>query len=383
MLCVQYSFTMKKCGHPSKQFTEVAAMANITKESSGKYRVLIRKKGYRAVSRTFTKKKDAEKWRDKVRGDDELLIAEGSAINRSMILAELIDEYIEQWQGRDKTTMARLAWWKDQYGQMIVGAISRKLINDTLKTLSNGRSSATVNRYKHALSGAFSYAVKELELSENPVRKARTYKEIAGRIRFLADHERKTLMATCKESEWNKLYLLVLLAITTGGRRGELSNIRWRDVDFERCTASIHHTKNNEPRVLPLTNAVISELKRHKDVAVSLEQNKHDIETGVTELNKYRDIGNSLVFASTIKPDKPFVFEKYWRKAMKDAEITNFRFHDLRHTAASYLAMAGATLHEIADVLGHKQIAVTMRYSHLCTDHKAKLINRVMSDIDG
>jgi len=63
------------------------------------------------------------------------------------------------------------------------------------------------------------------------------------------------------------------------------------------------------------------------------------------------------------------------------AEVSNFRFHDLRHTTASYLAQSGASLLEIADVLGHKQISVTKRYAHLCIDHKEKLINSVMSNI--
>ena len=65
----------------------------------------------------------------------------------------------------------------------------------------------------------------------------------------------------------------------------------------------------------------------------------------------------------------------------EEAELVDFRFHDLRHTTASYLAQNGATLLEIADVLGHKQIEVTMRYSHLCINHKSNLINKVMGDI--
>mgnify|MGYP000076272700 CR=1 FL=1 len=70
-----------------------------------------------------------------------------------------------------------------------------------------------------------------------------------------------------------------------------------------------------------------------------------------------------------------------WKRAVKDAELEDFRFHDLRHTTASYLAQSGATLLEIADVLGHKQIEVTKRYAHLCIEHKSSLINRVMGSI--
>jgi integrase len=70
-----------------------------------------------------------------------------------------------------------------------------------------------------------------------------------------------------------------------------------------------------------------------------------------------------------------------WDKAVKKAEISNFRFHDLRHTCASYLAQNGATLLQIADVLGHKQLEVTKRYSHLCVDHKQSLVDRVLGGV--
>jgi len=89
---------------------------------------------------------------------------------------------------------------------------------------------------------------------------------------------------------------------------------------------------------------------------------------------------SSLIFCSEIKPDKPYFFFKQWNRVRDEAELVDFRFHDLRHTTASYLAQNGATLLEIADVLGHKQIEVTMRYSHLCIEHKSSLINRVMGD---
>jgi integrase len=153
------------------------------------------------------------------------------------------------------------------------------------------------------------------------------------------------------------LYLLTLLAITTGGRKGELIGLEWSDINFDRKLAYIKTTKNGEPKVLPLTDEVI------------------------TELSKFKEQKPMLLFNSEIVTDKPFCFTKAWKKALTQAEITNFRFHDLRHTCASYLAQSGASLLEIADVLGHKQIQMTKRYAHLCIDHKQKLINKVMGDM--
>jgi integrase len=169
--------------------------------------------------------------------------------------------------------------------------------------------------------------------------------------------ERKRLLVACGKAAWPKLYLLVLIAITTGARRGELLGLRWNDIDFERQTAYVQTTKNGQPKVLPLTNDVVK------------------------ELTKFRQQDSSLIFNSEIKPNKAFCFNKQWKKSLEIAEVDNFRFHDLRHTTASYLAMSGASLLEIADVLGHKQISVTKRYAHLCIDHKEKLINSVMSNI--
>jgi integrase len=148
-----------------------------------------------------------------------------------------------------------------------------------------------------------------------------------------------------------------LTAITTGARRGELLGLRWNDIDFERQTAYVQTTKNGQPKVLPLTDDVVNELTR------------------------FRQQDSSLIFNSEIKPDKAFCFNKQWKKALVLAEVDNFRFHDLRHTTASYLAQSGASLLEIAEVLGHKQISVTRRYSHLCIDHKERLISKVFRDI--
>ena len=104
-------------------------------------------------------------------------------------------------------------------------------------------------------------------------------------------------------------------------------------------------------------------------------------DTVVKELTRFRQQDDSVIFNSEIKPDKAFCFNKQWSKALTLAEVSNFRFHDLRHTTASYLAQSGASLLEIADVLGHKQISVTKRYAHLCIDHKERLIGRVFSKL--
>jgi integrase len=147
------------------------------------------------------------------------------------------------------------------------------------------------------------------------------------------------------------------MAITTGARRGELLSLSWNNIDIGKQTAYVQTSKNGEPKVLPLTNSVME------------------------ELNNFDSNDSSLIFCSEIKPDKPYCFFKQWNRVREEAQLVDFRFHDLRHTTASYLAQNGATLLEIADVLGHKQIEVTKRYAHLCIEHKSSLINKVMGSI--
>jgi len=149
-----------------------------------------------------------------------------------------------------------------------------------------------------------------------------------------------------------------VLAITTGARRGELLGLKWTDIDFQRRTATLHKTKNGDKRVLPLPTPAI------------------------TELMKFRQT-NGLVFPGLRKPHRPFDPHNVFKKALEEAGIHNFRFHDLRHSAASYLVMNGATLYETGEVLGHKSIETTKRYAHLSIEHKAQLTERVMTGILG
>jgi integrase len=158
--------------------------------------------------------------------------------------------------------------------------------------------------------------------------------------RFLDDRERKALMSACKKSTWDKLYLVVLMAITTGMRKSELINLRWTDINFDKGLAKLATTKNGAPQINPIPALALDDLK------------------------KFRQVGNGLIFVSPYNAEKPFDFRVQWTRAMQRANIKNFRFHDLRHTAASYLVMNGASLHETAEILGYNSTQTTKRYAH-------------------
>jgi integrase len=148
------------------------------------------------------------------------------------------------------------------------------------------------------------------------------------------------------------------MALTTGARRGELLKLTYGDLDLASGTAYLRTSKNGEPRVLPLVPAVVTEIRRHGDKAADVR-----------------------LFAARYRTDKAMSFATVWRTAVRQASIEDFRFHDLRHSCASYLAQSGASLVEIADVLGHKSLDVTRRYSHLTVDSKRQLVQRVLGAI--
>jgi integrase len=224
------------------------------------------------------------------------------------------------------------------------------------------RAPATVNRTFAYLSAVFSTAAKEWQwIESNPLRSIRQLSEPRGRTRFLSDDERAKLLAACRESALPELYLLVVLALSTGARRGEIEWLRWKDVDLGRATATLHDTKNGETRTLHLAGPALELL---------------------TARGKVRRIDSDLVFARA-DGQGPLASEKHWRLARTAADLKDFRFHDLRHSAASYLAMNGATLAEIAAVLGHKTLAMVKRYSHLSDQHTAGVVRRMNAKIFG
>jgi integrase len=337
----------------------LAAIQKIVRKKGIVYRVQIRRKNSKIISKTFTTKKLAQQFASRLESDKQTLLAFGGLTNNTVTLKEVVDRYLkEEYSGKHpKEQTMKLDFWISNISDKPLSEVITIDISSPLNELSRHLSNATVNRYKAAISVVFSYACREYGLLINPVKNIRSKPENNERIRFLSDEERPRLFKACRTSQWSKLHLLVLMAITTGARKSELLNLTFNDIDFDRQTAYVQTSKNGQPRVLPLTNEVI------------------------TELNKFRNQEASLIFNSELKPDRPMCFNKQWKKALTQAKITDFRYHDLRHSCASLLAQSGASLLEIAEILGHKQIQVTKRYAHLCIDHKSKLINKVMGNI--
>jgi integrase len=365
-------------------------MANIekrtTQEGKTSYRVKVRLKGYPVQSATFDRLTDAKKWASAT----ESAIREGrhfkTAEAKKHTLAELIDRYIEREIPKKGAQAAnqktQLLWWKQAIGVYLLADVTPALIAEQRDTLlgesthqSEKRSPATVNRYLAALSHAFTIAVNEWGwLEDSPMRKVSKPQEPRGRVRFLSDDERTRLLNACRESSNPMLYPVVVLALSTGMRQGEILGLYWRDpknppehrawgvVDVAASRIVLHMTKNGERRVVPLARLALECVK---------------------ELAKVRRLDTDLLFPGKVDANQPINFRESWEAALKRAEVHDFRFHDLRHSTASYLAMDGASLAEIAETLGHKTLQMVKRYSHLSEAHTASVVERMNAKIFG
>lgn len=349
-------------------------MANIqprkAKDGTIRYRVQVRLRGFPPQVATFERKTDAKNWAQQT----ESAIRDGRyfATNEAKrhTVAQLVDRYIDEQTRQQPRSLPKqkqnLLWWKDQLGHYALSSVTPALIaekRDQLLAENLGsmgspryRAPATANRYLAALSAAFTRAVREWHwLRENPLRQVSKGKEHPGIVRFLSDSERAALLNACEGSRLPELHLIVLLALTTGMRRGEILGLRWPDVDLRRGQATLHNTKNIDRRSVPLVPHVVELLERKA---------------------KVRRLDTDRVFSQPGK-DKPLEIDHWFDQAMAEAKITNFRFHDLRHTAASYLAMSGATTAEIAAVLGHRTLSMVKRYAHLSDAHTGAVVDRM------
>jgi integrase len=352
-------------------------MATLTKQVGKKgttYKVRIRKPNNPTVTRTFSSKSHAEKWARKA----EIEIEEGTHFDKqeaaSHTITDLVDRYINEelsklaesdWRMRAR----QLNWWKSNIGKLTLNRITPALLVEYRNKLLNDpndkgqtRGGATVNRYMAAMSAAFGIAVTEWQwVKENPFSRVRREKESEGRIRFLSSDERSSLLESCKQSDNKKLYLITLLALSTGMRQSEIMTLKWDQINFDRRVITLYKTKNKDIRVVPLVGFAAKEFGGH---------------------NKIRSIHNPYVFVGRYASHAHFP-RKAWETAVRRARIEDFTFHDCRHSTASELAMNGASLHEIAAVLGHKTLAMVQRYAHLSEHHTIAVVERMNNAIFG
>ncbi len=344
----------------------------IASDGSVSYRVKIRLRGHPVQSATFASLAKARQWAQAT----ESGIRDGRYFKTSEAkkhtLAEAIERYEREKLGTMRAKEARkqhLDYWRAELGTLPLADVTPAIIKERLARLADEpsqrtgklRSASTLNHYRQALASVLTEAVKNWEwLDASPMVKVGKKSEPRGRVRFLSDDERERLLTACKESSNPDLYLAVLLALTTGARQGESMGATWKQIDLQRATLQLEETKNGSRRALHLTAPVLALLK---------------------ERSKVRRIDSDLLFPSRVNPRQPVDLRQPWEQALKRAGIEDFHWHDLRHTFASYAAMSGATLPELAALLGHKTLAMVQRYAHLSPQHTASLAEKVAAQM--
>ena len=251
-------------------------------------------------------------------------------------------------------TPARLSEQKD--------ALSSHVITHEGRGKGRKRSPATINRYFAALGAVMTCCVEKWYwLDVSPTRLVPSNPEPTGRTRFLSEDEIRRLLDAVKDNK--ALELAIVLALSTGARQAEIWGLKWSQVNLKTGNITFIVTKNGETRTAPITTHVSKLLKARR-----------------------RNLDTPYVFPSKIKSKRAttsFDFKVPFHEALKKAEIVDFCWHDLRHTAASYLAMNGATLREIAEILGHKSLDMVMRYTHLTKEHTAEVIQKMNDKMFG
>lgn len=345
----------------------------VAQNGKASYHVRVRIKGHPLQCGTFANISKAKEFVQRT----EASMKEGRYFKHSEskkhTLGDLIDRYIKNiLPNKPKSQVkqtAQLQWWKNKIGHHLLIDVTPALIAEQRDCLSNEmtirgdvRSPSTVVRYLAALSHAFSVAVKEWGwLDDSPMRKVVKPKEPRGRVRFLDEEERIRLLEACKNNSNPYLFLIVVLALSTGMRQGEILNLTWRDIDLEEKRIILQETKNGERRVIPLVGFALELLK---------------------EYSRKRRMDTLLLFPAK-RCKKPLKIRFAWEQALKAASLEDFRFHDLRHTFASYLAMNKATLTELRILLGHKSPTMTARYSHLSETHGSGIVSSMNEKIFG
>jgi site-specific recombinase XerD len=253
----------------------------------------------------------------------------------------------------DLTRMERmLGWFRDRSADSITPQDIERHFEQCIED--EGWAPSTVNHYRSLLSLTYRLAIRDGKATANPARATQHRREDNSRVRYLTPEE-ETKLRTEMETHWSGHIQELDLALHTGLRLSEMYGLDWQDVDLARCLVLIRRGKNGESRYARLNS-------------VSLK--------ALTDLRKRCD-GTGAVIRNL--EGEPLAGPRYWfEKALKGAGITDFHWHDFRHTFASRLAMASVGLRAIQDALGHKSIAMTVRYSHLAPDYLQDVVDKLV-----
>jgi integrase len=313
--------------------------------------------GKRARKPVGTNKLEAQKALDVIKGkiaSGKYDIEDSTHSITFSKMAEIYRAYSEKNKKSFRTDKGRLRKLEPYFEYKKLHNITPYDIEKMKQDLLDKLSPATVNRYLALLKHMFSLAIKWKKAKYNPVKDVAFLKENNRRLRYLQEEEIPILIKNCHP----QLRPLVLTAVYTGIRQRKLFELKWADVDFKNNLITIENSKSGETRQVPMSSKV-------RQTLLTLQSNN---DSDYVFLNRY---------------GRPFKdIRTSFHTALKRSGIKDFRFHDLRHTFAAHLAMAGIPLLTIKELMGHKTIEMTMRYAHLSRKHTAAAVETLQRRIE-
>jgi integrase len=266
---------------------------------------------------------------------------------------ELADEY-KVWAERQRCFSSKIYLIErlvQDYGNIPLRRFNSMLVEQYQTQLMKDYKPASVNRIisclKHMITKAVDWQMVEEETLRR-VRKVKLLEENNRRLRYLSKEECSRLIDACADH----LRPIVITALNTGMRKDEVLSLKWDSIDLRHGFILLDRTKNGERREIPINQTVrdiLSKIMRRVDVPYAF----HDRKTG----KRYQDVKTGF------------------KAACRRSGIKDFHFHDLRHTFASQLVMAGVDLTTVRELLGHKTLTMTLRYAHLAPSHKVKAVD--------
>jgi integrase len=345
--------------------------------------ILRDRKGAYIKSRTFSRKSLAEEWADRM----ELAREEVEASGDQAFLCtfgELVTLYEAEHPERafEVGRAGHLAFWKRTLGEDTrLSEITQDKVRKALEvyrltgasqwrgkagvvTTTRKRSGAAVNRVRSAFASLWKVGSQRGKCSMDnfPLRNIQRERENPGRTRRLTEAELKRLLDACKAGEWAKLYPLVLAAVTSGARRGELLQLTWGAIDWNAGVGRLPTSKNGEPRELILVPEVLAALK------------------------PWQELGGVLVFCRDDDTLAPFNFAFQFARALDAAGLPRVgkdkvTFHTLRHSCCTWLAERGVDTLVLQRIMGHKALSTTARYTHPSVARKNAAVSAVMGPL--
>jgi integrase len=316
---------------------------------------LVRVKGFRPASRSFATKVEAKAWAEPLERALKGQRKRGGvrADVATLTIRKLVGEYLADPKVKALKSYESyhdlLDWWVAGYGADKLVDFGVLTLREARERLAVGgrrkaRAAGTVNRHLSAMRSVWNWGRTAGLI---PLERAWPSKlllpEPSGRKVFLTDEQLATLLNAAVPDP--VMHAAIVLSVATGLRQGELLRLRWSDIDLDGNKLVILQTKNATPRGVYVAPAAVTALRTLKHAKV---------------------VSTATVFlASRGQPMKKSTLESRWDRIRDAAGLTDFRWHDLRHSCASFLAQNGSTLLEIGARLGHKSPSMTMRYAHL------------------